>query len=567
MWRRVYAVVVVSCVSSFLYAVSPAQADTNFANFQFQVESFTVSGNSPGTAVDNFDDGVVSWIIEEQTAVESGGVLTLSTPGVYDGPFPFDDFEIETNRASVRTTDPSDFDVVDGAGNFTATSQWASGAAAENQFYGMALETTTQSINFNMINFKADIAGALGVPSGLGIWFYDGEAAGVPQAVSISASEITGDVFFRLSFDDSTNEISAGYSLDGGGTWHAPFTSISSDLGSAEDVDWYLEAEELRVVPAPDVKTTQIIDSTGDGAGNTLDYPNRVAVDSGGNVYVAGYYSDNAFKIATDGTITEIIDAAGDGLGNTLGYPSSLAVDSEGNVYVAGGSDDNVFKIATDGTITQIIYSAGDRLGNTLNNPKDVAVDSAGNVYVTGSSSDNAFKIATDGTITQIIDSTGDGNGNTLDSPKDVAVDSAGNVYVTGYVSYNVFKIATDGTITEIIDVAGDGLGNTLRYPSGLAVDSVENVYVTGYVSYAFKIATDGTITQIIDSTGDGTGNTLDGSHSVAVDSEGNVYVTGCLSDNAFKVVPEPSAWFLQLAALVSIGALGRLRRGGRSRL
>jgi hypothetical protein len=42
---------------------------------------------------------------------------------------------------------------------------------------------------------------------------------------------------------------------------------------------------------------TEIIDSTGDGGGNTLENPPDVAVDSSGTVYVAGYLSDNAFKI------------------------------------------------------------------------------------------------------------------------------------------------------------------------------------------------------------------------------------------------------------------------------
>ncbi len=61
---------------------------------------------------------------------------------------------------------------------------------------------------------------------------------------------------------------------------------------------------------------TEIIDGSGDGAGNTLSVPVGVAVDGAGNVYVAGRDSDNAFRITPAGTITEIIDASGDGAGN-----------------------------------------------------------------------------------------------------------------------------------------------------------------------------------------------------------------------------------------------------------
>ncbi len=33
---------------------------------------------------------------------------------------------------------------------------------------------------------------------------------------------------------------------------------------------------------------TEIIDATGEGAGNELDHPNGIAVDAAGNVYVSG---------------------------------------------------------------------------------------------------------------------------------------------------------------------------------------------------------------------------------------------------------------------------------------
>jgi len=42
----------------------------------------------------------------------------------------------------------------------------------------------------------------------------------------------------------------------------------------------------------------EIIDSTGDGGGNTLSQPSDVATDSSGNVFVAGFGSNNAFTFA-----------------------------------------------------------------------------------------------------------------------------------------------------------------------------------------------------------------------------------------------------------------------------
>ena len=97
---------------------------------------------------------------------------------------------------------------------------------------------------------------------------------------------------------------------------------------------------------------TEIIDSTGDGAGNTLNAPKPIAVDGSGNVYVTGFFSSNAFKITPGGVITEIIDANGDGAGNTLNGPEGMDVDGSGNVYVSGFKTDNDFKFTPRGYIT-----------------------------------------------------------------------------------------------------------------------------------------------------------------------------------------------------------------------
>jgi DNA-binding beta-propeller fold protein YncE len=77
-------------------------------------------------------------------------------------------------------------------------------------------------------------------------------------------------------------------------------------------------------------------------------------VDVSGNVYVAGANSDNAFKVMPGGLITEIIDATGDGAGNPLDLPAAIALDVSGNVYVAGRDSDNAFRLRVDGPPLQL---------------------------------------------------------------------------------------------------------------------------------------------------------------------------------------------------------------------
>ncbi|UCG16714.1 MAG: SBBP repeat-containing protein, partial [Phycisphaerales bacterium] len=308
-------------------------------------------------------------------------------------------------------------------------------------------------------------------------------------------------------------------------------------VGNAGGLTWV--AFDDLFITTPGGVITEIIDATGDGAGNALDNPYGIAVDSVGNAYVTGANTDNAFKITPTGAITEIIDATGDGAGHGLDYAWGVAVDGASNAYVTGGNTHSAFKITPAGVITQIIDATGDGVGHGLHTPYGIAVDGAGNAYVAGRSSNNAFKITPGGVITQIIDSTGDGAGHGLNAPYCIAVDGEGNAYVTGLNSDNAFKITAAGGITQIIDAAGDGAGHGLDGTYGIAVDAVGNAYVTGYASHnAFKITPAGVITQIIDATGDGAGHGLDTPYGIAVDSAGNAYVVGYSTNNAFKITP-----------------------------
>ncbi len=288
----------------------------------------------------------------------------------------------------------------------------------------------------------------------------------------------------------------------------------------------------------PDGTTTVILD--GPTSGGLLDGPARFAIDGVDNLYVSGWDGDDAWKIEPGGAATQIIDASGDGAGNTLNTGADVAVDSSGNVYVVGGTSSNIFKIEPGGAVTEIIDFNGDGTGNIFFGPRGVAVDDAGNVYVTASNSNNAFKIEPGGTITEIIDETGDGLGNVLDLAWGIAVDGDGNVYVTGSGSANAFKIEPGGTITQIMDISGDGVGNALEGPRAIALDSLGNVYISGSVSNnAFRLTPGGAVRLLIDGTGDGAGNLLDSPESIHVDAFGTVFVAGRQTANAFELATE----------------------------
>lgn len=294
----------------------------------------------------------------------------------------------------------------------------------------------------------------------------------------------------------------------------------------------------LLCTPLAAQTTERIIDPSGDGV-HALVMPLNysLATDRLGNTYVAGYFSDNVFKLTPFGTITQIIGPAGDGLGNPLDGAAGVAVDGAGNVFVSGAMSHNVFRITPDGAISEVIDQSGDKAGNGLERPMGLDVDGAGNLYVTGVFSRNAFRVAPSGAITELIDKTGDGQGNALLEALDVAADDAGNAFVAGGKTKGLFKITPSGVVSRIIGPLGDGAGKKLGSTRCVTADALGNVYV-GETDFdnVFKITPSGVITTVATAAGDGMGNTLDYPADIAVGDDGTVIAVGYGSNNAFRI-------------------------------
>ena len=274
--------------------------------------------------------------------------------------------------------------------------------------------------------------------------------------------------------------------------------------------------EEPSYLTPPQALGSPPVGDNGPAIFGQLAIPAGLAFDSSGNLFVADPGDNRVRKITTDGIISTVAGTgaccfAGDSGPATaaqLYWPEDVAVDSSGRIYIADTGNHRVRVVSPDGSITTAagngspgyLGDGGPANSASLNLPAGVAVDRAGNLYIADTNNHRIRKVSPTGIISTVAGSgvaglSGDGGpafSARLFYPVSVKVDSAGNLYIGDGVA--VRMVSPSGIISTI---AGNGtLGNTGDGgPSlgaqigvwGLTVSSAGVIYVADPWDYLIR--------------------------------------------------------------------------------
>jgi sugar lactone lactonase YvrE len=262
-----------------------------------------------------------------------------------------------------------------------------------------------------------------------------------------------------------------------------------------------------RVLKFAPGSTEGVIVAGGNGEGDALNQfkgAYSILLDGGGNLLVADSHNHRVLMFppnstsATSGTI--IAGGNGQGAGsNQLEYPDDIAVDKDGYLYVI--STDRIKKFpptstsATAGTVVAGGNGEGDAL-NQFKVPSGIFVDADNNLFVCDSQNFRILKFppnstsATSGTIVAGGNGMG-GASNQFFVPVDIITDGVGNLYVTDDVNNRVQQFPPNSTsLTSGTTIAGSNVGNgpnQLNIVGGLFMDGAGNLYLADVGNYRIQ--------------------------------------------------------------------------------
>jgi uncharacterized protein (TIGR03437 family) len=216
--------------------------------------------------------------------------------------------------------------------------------------------------------------------------------------------------------------------------------------------------------------------------------PSDVVVDGAGNVFIS--VSGRVRRVDRFGVITTVAGGGanrpGDGgpaTSATVDGAQSVALDSGGNLYIADATALRVRKVDPAGIISTVAGNGnrgfsgdgGPATAAQFSQVTGVAVDTGGNLYIADGGNRRIRKVDPAGIITTFAGNGSNGVGGDgsaaisaqLTGPADVAVDASGNVYIADGTRVRKVTVASGGPT-----ISANGVVNAASFQPGIAPNS-----------------------------------------------------------------------------------------------
>ena len=329
----------------------------------------------------------------------------------------------------------------------------------------------------------------------------------------------------------------------------------------------------------------------GDGGQATatyLDWPTGVAVDAGGNLFIADTRSALIRKVThSNGLINTVAGDTptsgyygytGDGGQATaaeLYMPMGVVVDSSGNLYIADTKNNVIRKVTSSGIISTIAgtfmgWSGGNYTGDagqataaTLSYPVNLALDSSNHLFIADYGNDRIRQVNLStpnlGVITTVaggglIDN-GPATAAALNGPAAMVADTGGHLYIADYANNCVRQLTlSTGLISTIAGIGisgangdtGQGTAAALDWPTATAVDTAGHLFIADQYNQRVRevnLSTGAITTFAGNGTAGYTGDTnqataaeLNNPMGVAADTSGNLFIADSANNCIRKV-------------------------------
>ncbi len=472
---------------------------------------------------------------------------------------------------------------------------------------------------------RVDAAGTIATVAGTGESGFSGDGGPAVRARLNRPADVAVDGAGNLYIVDSLNHCirqvdaagtiatvagsrTAGFSGDGGPAVQAqlflPRGAATDGAGNLYIADTF--NHRIRRIDAAEIITTVAGTAaagfdgggfdrggfSGDGgpaAQARLMFPQNVAADGAGSLYIADSGNHRIRRIDAAGAITTFAGTgesgfSGDGGPATqaqLSSPGGAALDEAGNLYIADNGNQRIRRVDAAGTIATVAGTGesgfdgdgGPVTQALLSGPRGVAVDKEGNFYIADSGNHRIRRVDSAGIVTTVAGTLERGDGGPasqaqLNEPAGAAVDETGNLYIADTFHHRIRRVDSAGIIATAagtgegqdmvppvwipvslaaagsgaVGLNGDGVPaveTRLTHPYGVAADEAGNLYVADTGNNRIRrVNSMGIVTTVAgtgDSGFDGDGGPasqaqLSNPLGVAADYAGNFYIADTLN-------------------------------------